>query len=100
MLTIEDLSVRIAGRLLIDEASARIPDGARVGLVGRNGTGKTSLFRVIAGESGAEQGRVRHGARERIGRLTQEAPSGPQSLIDTVLAADTERLDLMAEAEH
>jgi ATP-binding cassette subfamily F protein 3 len=100
MLVIEDLSVRIAGRLLIDSASARIPDGARVGLVGRNGTGKTSLFRVIAGELGAEQGLVRHGARERIGRLTQEAPSGSQSLIDTVLSADQERLALMAEAEH
>ena len=49
MLVIEDLSVRLAGRLLIDGASARIPDGARVGLAGRNGAGKTTLFRVICG---------------------------------------------------
>ena len=56
MLTIDDLSVRIAGRLLIDDASVRIPAGARVGLVGRNGTGKTTLFRVIAGDLGARAG--------------------------------------------
>ena len=58
MLIIDDLTVRIAGRLLLDDASARIPAGARVGLVGRNGTGKTTLFRVIAGEIAAESGSV------------------------------------------
>jgi len=100
MLVIDDLSIRVAGRLLVDGASARIPDGARVGLVGRNGTGKTTLFRVIAGEIAAEHGTVTTGARERIGRLSQEAPAGPESLIDTVLAADTERTALLAEAER
>ncbi|HWM46815.1 MAG TPA: ABC-F family ATP-binding cassette domain-containing protein [Xanthobacteraceae bacterium] len=99
MLVIDDLSVRVAGRLLIDSASARIPDGARVGLVGRNGTGKTTLFRVITGEFGPEHGRAAAGPRERIGRLSQEAPAGPESLIDTVLAADRERTALMAEAD-
>jgi ATP-binding cassette subfamily F protein 3 len=99
MLVIDDLSVRVAGRLLIDRASAQIPDGARVGLIGRNGTGKTTLFHVLAGELAAETGRVTHGARERIGRLAQEAPSGPQPLIEIVLAADRERSALLAEAE-
>ena len=99
MLTIDDLSVRIAGRLLIDGASVRIPDGARVGLVGRNGTGKTTLFRVIAGEMAPDSGTVTLPPRARIGRLAQEAPSGPESLIDVVLAADTERARLLAEAE-
>ncbi len=99
MLVIDDLSVRIAGRLLIDRASVQVPTGARVGLVGRNGAGKTTLFRVIAGDIAAEHGAVGVAARERIGRLTQEAPNGPQSLIATVLAADTERAQLMAEAD-
>ena len=57
MLVINDLSIRVAGRLLIDGASVRIPDGARVGLVGRNGTGKTTLFHVITGELAAEHGK-------------------------------------------
>jgi ATP-binding cassette subfamily F protein 3 len=100
MLTIENLSVRVAGRLLLDEASAFIPDGARVGLVGRNGTGKTTLFNVITGDLHSEHGDVSIPARMRIGRIAQEAPSGPESLIDVVLAADTERATLLEEAEH
>jgi ATP-binding cassette, subfamily F, member 3 len=99
MLVIDDLSLRVAGRLLIDGASVQIPDGARVGLVGRNGTGKTTLFRAIAGEHAIEQGSVAVPKRSRIGRLQQEAPDGPQRLIDIVLAADTERMRLLAEAE-
>ncbi|HVY58173.1 MAG TPA: ABC-F family ATP-binding cassette domain-containing protein, partial [Xanthobacteraceae bacterium] len=100
MLTINDLSVRIAGRLLVDGASAQIPDGARVGLVGRNGTGKTTLFRVITGDIAPEHGSIDVPPRARIGRLAQEAPGGPESLIEVVLAADTERTALLAEAEH
>ena len=99
MLIIDELSVRVAGRLLLDNASAQIPDGARVGLVGRNGTGKTTLFRVIAGDVPAEHGSAAVPARARIGRLSQEAPDGPESLIDVVLAADRERSALLAEAE-
>jgi ATP-binding cassette subfamily F protein 3 len=99
MLVLDDISLRIAGRLLLEEASARIPAGARVGLVGRNGIGKTTLFRAIVGETPIEHGAIGMPARARIGRLAQEAPSGPESLIDVVLAADTERLSLLAEAE-
>ena len=99
MLTIDQLSLRVAGRLLIDEASVQIPSGARVGLVGRNGTGKTTLFRAITGELALEHGRIDVPARGRVGRLTQEAPGGPEPLIDVVLAADRERTALLAEAE-
>jgi ATP-binding cassette subfamily F protein 3 len=99
MLTIDDLSVRVAGRLLIDNASVRIPTGARVGLVGRNGAGKTSLFRAIAGEVPVESGRIELAPRARVERLAQEAPDGPARLIDTVLAADRERTGLLAEAD-
>jgi ATP-binding cassette subfamily F protein 3 len=99
MLVIDELSVRVAGRLLIDQASAHLPTGARVGLVGRNGTGKTTLFRVISGELAPEHGRIEHAPRARVDRLAQEAPSGPESLIEVVLKADRERSDLLAEAE-
>src|SRR5947209_10726943 len=99
MLVLDDISIRVAGRLLLDGASTRIPDGARVGLVGRNGIGKTTLFRAIAGEIGVEHGAIRLPSRARIGRLAQEAPGGPESLIDVVLAADIERTSLLAEAE-
>jgi ATP-binding cassette subfamily F protein 3 len=99
MLVIDTLSVGIAGRLLLDGASARLPSGSRVGLVGRNGAGKTTLLRVVAGELAPEQGRIELPARARVGRLAQDAPDGPQPLIDVVLAADTERTALLAEAQ-
>ena len=100
MLVIEDLSVRIAGLSLLDSASARVPAGARVGLIGRNGAGKSTLFRVIAGDIAPEHGAIELPARARIGRLPQEAPDGPESLIEIVLAADRERGALLAEAER
>jgi ATP-binding cassette, subfamily F, member 3 len=99
MLTINELCVRVAGRLLVDGANVQIPSGARVGLVGRNGAGKTSLFRAIDGEIAIESGRIELAARASVRRLAQEAPDGPQSLVDTVLAAHEERTRLLAEAE-
>jgi ATP-binding cassette subfamily F protein 3 len=99
MLTIDNLSVRVAGRLLLESASVRIPQGARVGLVGRNGSGKTTLLRVITGEHAAEHGRIDLPPRWRIGRLAQEAPDSPERLIDVVLRADPERSALLAEAD-
>jgi len=98
MLVIDDVSLRVAGRLLIERATVRIPDGARVGLVGRNGTGKSSLFRAIAGEIAIERGEFLRPARATIGRLPQEAPDGPESLLAVVLAADRERAALLEEA--
>ena len=99
MLIIDDLTVRVAGRTLIENASARVTPGARVGLVGRNGTGKSTLFNVITGELHAEHGAVELPPRWRIGRLAQEAPNGPEPLVEVVLKADTERTALLAEAE-
>jgi ATP-binding cassette subfamily F protein 3 len=100
MLVINELAVRVAGRLLLEGASAHIPTGARVGLVGRNGAGKTTLFRVIAGELAPEHGQVQQTPSGSIDRLAQEAPDGPASLLEVVLAADRERAQLMADAEH
>jgi len=99
MLVIDDLSVRIAGKLLLEAASARIPDGARVGLVGRNGSGKSTLFAAIVGRLAPEHGHITMPQRFRIGHLAQEAPDGPDPLIEVVLHADTERAALLAEAE-
>jgi ATP-binding cassette, subfamily F, member 3 len=99
MLVITDLSIRLAGRLLIDHASAQIVPGARVGLVGRNGTGKSTLFRAIRGEIATESGTILVPQRWRVGSLAQEAPNGPESLVEVVLKADPERDALLREAE-
>src|SRR6201988_1666397 len=99
MLSITDISIRIAGRLLIDSSSAQIVPGARVGFVGRNGVGKSTLFHAIRGDLPTENGTITIPPRWRIGSLAQEAPNGPEPLIDVVLKADLEREALMREAE-
>ncbi len=99
MLSITDISIRLAGRLLIDQGSAQISPGARVGLVGRNGTGKSTLFKAIRGELPIESGTITIPPRWRVGSLAQEAPNGPESLIEVVLEADLERDALLREAE-
>jgi len=97
MLRISDISFSIAGRPLLEGASATIPEGHKVGIVGRNGTGKTTLFRLIRGELTLDTGEITLPFRARIGGVAQEVPSSEVSLIDTVLAADTERAALLAE---
>ncbi|MFS4437726.1 ABC-F family ATP-binding cassette domain-containing protein [Paracoccaceae bacterium GXU_MW_L88] len=100
MLTISDLTYRIDGRALFDQASARIPEGHKVGIVGRNGTGKTTLFRLIRGEIAPESGEISIPKRARIGGVAQEAPASDISLLETVLQADTERARLLREADE
>ena len=99
MLRIQDLSFNIDGRPLFEGASATIPTGHKVGLVGRNGAGKTTLFRLIRGELALEGGKIELPARARIGGVAQEVPSSGTSLLETVLQADTERAELLREAE-
>ena len=97
LLSIDDLTIRVAGRTLLDHADLRIEAGRRVGLVGRNGAGKSTLLRAIAGDLAPDGGTIRISQRARLGQVRQEAPSGDATLLDTVLAADTERLALLAE---
>ncbi|HEY5598990.1 MAG TPA: ABC-F family ATP-binding cassette domain-containing protein [Kiloniellales bacterium] len=97
MLHIKDIIYRVAGRPLFDGATVAIGKSERVGLIGRNGSGKTTLLNLIAGELHADGGSISLPRTQRIGRVAQEAPSGPESLLDTVLAADRERAALLAE---
>src|SRR5436190_21161548 len=98
MLHINGLTFRLGPRVLFDNATVALPPDARVGFLGRNGTGKTTLFRIIMGEASADLGGVSVPRGARIGRVAQEAPGGPESLIEVVLAADVERTALLHEA--
>jgi ATP-binding cassette, subfamily F, member 3 len=99
MLIINDLSLRIAGRLLLDHASLTLPSGSKAGLVGRNGTGKTTLFKAIGGDLSAETGTISLPKNVRLGQVAQEAPGTEEALIEIVLKADTEREALLAEEQ-
>jgi ATP-binding cassette subfamily F protein 3 len=99
MLHINDLTYRIDGRPLFEQATAAISDGWKVGFVGRNGTGKSTLLRLIRDEISPDDGSISLRKGRRIGSVAQEAPATSDSLLDTVLAADEERTSLLAEAE-
>ncbi len=100
MLHINDLTYRIEGRTLFDQATVAVPAGSRAGLVGRNGTGKSTLIRLILGEIAPESGSITIRKGARVGTVAQEAPDGEESLLEVVLAADTERTRLLREAEE
>ncbi len=99
MLRISSLSYSVEGRPLFEEATATIPEGHKVGLVGPNGAGKTTLFRLIRGELTIDGGDISLPSRARIGGVSQEVPASETSILDTVLAADTERAALLAEQD-
>ncbi len=99
MLHINDLTFRIEGKPIFEHATAGIPTGHKVGLVGRNGAGKSTLLRLITGELHPDDGSITTPRGARIGHVAQEAPGGSDTLIEWVLAADTERGQLLAEAE-
>ncbi len=99
MLHINDLTYRIEGRMLFDQATLAINKGYKTGLVGRNGTGKSTLFNLIKGSLSPESGSINLRKGARLGCVDQEVPSNQQSLMNTVLAADTERTALLGESE-
>jgi ATP-binding cassette subfamily F protein 3 len=99
MLIVQDVTYRIAGRTLLDEASVIVPTGAKVGFVGKNGTGKTTLFKLVTGDIHSESGTTSIPKGSRIGQVAQEAPGSSITLVDFVLAADKERAALLEEAE-
>jgi len=99
MLHINDLTYRIEGRPLFEQATAAISDGWKVGFVGRNGAGKSTLLRLIKGEIHAESGDTSLRKDRRLGGVDQEAPASNDSLLDTVLSQDSERAALLTAAE-
>ena len=99
MLVLDDLVLNAWGRRFLDHASVLVPAGAKVGLVGRNGVGKSTLFKVILGTLPPDGGTVTLPRAARIASVDQEHPATPDTLLDTVLAADTVRADLLAELD-
>jgi ATP-binding cassette subfamily F protein 3 len=99
MLQIDNLVFDAWGRRFFDRASVTIPDGTKVGLVGRNGVGKSTLFKLIVGELAAQEGDILLPKAAKIGSVDQEHPATPVTLLDTILAADTRREALNAELE-
>ncbi|MGV9005508.1 MAG: ABC-F family ATP-binding cassette domain-containing protein [Brevundimonas sp.] len=99
MLQITDLTFNAWGRKFLENASVSLPPGAKVGLVGRNGVGKTTLFKLILGELAAGGDEISLPRTARIGSVDQEHPATPFSVLDTILEADVERHTLMGRLD-
>jgi ATP-binding cassette, subfamily F, member 3 len=99
MLQIDNLVFDAWGRRFFNRASVMIPAGTKAGVVGRNGVGKTTLFKLIVGDLVPQEGDVLLPKAARIGSVNQEHPATPITLLDTILAADTQREALHAQLE-
>lgn len=99
MLRIDDPVFNAWGRRFFDHASVLIPPSAKVGLVGHNGVGKSTLFKLILGELSPNGGEFSLPRGARIAAVAQEHPATPVSLLDTILASDTQREALHVELE-
>ena len=99
MLSITNLTYKIGARTLIEESSLNIMDGWKVGVVGLNGTGKSTLFKLISGELHADAGKITLSQRQRFGQVRQDIPDTDTPLIDMVLAAHEELAGLLKSCE-
>ena len=101
MLAISDLDYAVQGRPLFRKATAFIAAGWKVGLIGRNGTGKSTLLRLIREEieEAANDASIRLNKGARLGWVAQEVDATDDTIMDVVLAADTERAHLMKASE-
>ena len=99
MLTLQNIAYRVDGRLLFEGVSAQIGARRRLGLVGRNGCGKTTLLRLVAGRLEADEGAILRARGRSVRLVDQEVPGGPETPRAAVLAAHEERAALIAEAE-
>jgi len=99
MLQIDDLTFDAWGRRFFNRANVAIAAGTKVGVVGRNGVGKSTLFRLIRGDLIPQEGEILLPKSARIGSVEQEHPATPITLLDTILAADTQREALTTQLE-
>lgn len=99
MIDINDITLRIGSKVLLERASAHISDGWKVGLVGRNGCGKSTLFRALQGKLETEQGDIFVPSGCRVASVAQELDDTDVPVLDFVLAQDKERTALLKRLE-
>ena len=100
MLDVKNISYSISNRKLFENASFNIPSGYHVGLVGKNGIGKTTLFNLIDKNLLLDEGEINLQKGKKISVLQQEIPNTNLSILDYVLSTDSETQLLIEEFEN
>ena len=90
MITFRNITLRRGDKVLLDSTSAAFVPGARIGVVGANGCGKSTLFSVLAGETHTDGGDIEMPPRQTLSRVFQETDASPRPAIDYVLDGDPE----------
>lgn len=99
MLSFNNLELVLGGKTLFDDVSLTIHHHQKVGLVGANGTGKTSLFKVIKKEIEVDQSTVSFPNDLRISYLAQEVPASDEIALQYVLSGDYRLIEIQHEIE-
>ena len=94
MLSFNNLELILGGKILFSNVSLIIHRDQRVGLVGANGSGKTSLFKIITGDIEVDQSSLSYPSKLRISYLEQEVPATDEIAIDYVLSGDQKLIDI------
>ncbi|TVR57016.1 MAG: ATP-binding cassette domain-containing protein [Candidatus Competibacteraceae bacterium] len=100
LLSIDQLSIAFGAELLLDGASFQIDAGERVCLIGRNGTGKTTLLRLLAGEIQPDGGEIRRQPGLRVATLAQELPAETAATVFDIVAGGLEGLGALLAEYH
>ena len=100
MINIQNVTIRLGGNLVIDNASASLPAKGKIGIVGRNGCGKSTLLKTFSGLIEPNSGVIKTPKKIKIGYVAQHAPSGTNSPLNIVLEADNDRSSLLSELDN
>jgi ATP-binding cassette subfamily F protein uup len=101
IITLENISRGFSDKPLFEEVTFGLEEGERVALIGANGTGKTTLLRMIAGEMEPDSGRVYRSGEPIVGYLPQNPPFDPEAtVLDTIFAASTDTMKLLHDYEE
>ncbi|MBP3615474.1 MAG: ABC-F family ATP-binding cassette domain-containing protein [Alphaproteobacteria bacterium] len=90
MINIENLTVYMKSRSLLEDTSVHISDGQKIGIVGVNGSGKSTLFRVLKGELEPTSGKINFSSNQKIAFVEQEFYDIDKTVLDFVLSKDKE----------
>jgi len=99
MITLRNLQLRRGAKIVLDGVNVNVNPGEKVGLVGRNGAGKSSLFALLAGRLQADQGDFEIPARWRLGEVAQHMPETDDAATDFVLQGDLPLMEAQRELD-